>query len=89
MNINRTMDHGAMKRQRNQKQSKFTVFLQPVNLLFLQEKSDTNNCILSSVNTPSRKMKCLCGVNNDSSNACLMREPSTEIEKVNHNILAK
>ena len=53
------------------------------------KKSDTNNCILSSVNTPSRKMKRLCGVNNDSSNACLMCEPSAEIEKVKDNILAK
>ena len=31
-------------------------------------------------------MKRLCGVNNDSSNACLMREPSAEIEKVKDNI---
>ena len=34
-------------------------------------------------------MKVLCGVNNDCCNACLMCEPSTEIEKVKDNKLAK
>ena len=52
----------------------------------LKKKHFVTLQLLSAANTPSRKMKLLCGVNNDSSNACLMREPSTEIEKVKDNI---